>query len=317
LEEDAICEETHLREIDRLEVTILLDNYTDSLLMQNTEVVKRALAPPPNWPLAEHGFSCLLKVSAGSEEHAVLMDAGVTPISLPHNAKILNKNLSEVESFILSHGHFDHFGGLMDFLNRAGKQMPLILHNDAFLERRLNIPGVGASLLPSLNEAKLKEMGAVIKKINKPSTIASDTILVSGEVERAASFERGFPMAEAKINGKWVPDPFKDDLGIAVNVKDEGLVVISGCAHAGIVNTVKHIQKVTGTNKVNAIMGGFHLTRPMFDPIIEPTITELKKINPNMVIPMHCTGWKAINQFAKEMPQQFILNSVGTTYTFK
>jgi 7,8-dihydropterin-6-yl-methyl-4-(beta-D-ribofuranosyl)aminobenzene 5'-phosphate synthase len=80
---------------------------------------------------------------------------------------------------------------------------------------------------------------------------------------------------------------------------------------------VKHIQKVTGTNKVNAIMGGFHLTGPMFDPIIEPTITELKKINPNMVIPMHCTGWKAFNQFAKEMPQQFILNSVGTTYTFK
>jgi 7,8-dihydropterin-6-yl-methyl-4-(beta-D-ribofuranosyl)aminobenzene 5'-phosphate synthase len=306
-----------LREIDRLEVTILVDNYTDSLLMQNTDVVKRALVPPPNWPLAEHGFSCLLKVSVGSEGHTILMDAGVTPISLPHNAEILNKNLSEVESFILSHGRFDHFGGLIDFLNEAGKPMPLILHNDAFLERRLNIPGVGASQLPGLNEAKLKEMGAVIIKIDKPSTIASETILVSGEIERVTSFERGFPMAEAKINGNWIPDPFKDDLDIAVNVKDKGLVVISGCAHAGIVNTVKHIQKVTGTNKVHAIMGGFHLTGPMFDQIIEPTITELKKINPDIVIPMHCTGWKAINQFAKEMPQQFILNSIGTTYTFK
>ncbi len=156
-----------------------------------------------------------------------------------------------------------------------------------------------------------------IAKISKPSTIASDMILISGEVERATSFERGFPMAEAKINGKWILDPFKDDLGVAVKVKNKGLVVISGCAHAGIVNTAKHMQKVTGINKVHAIMGGFHLTGPMFDPIIEPTIIELKKINPDIVVPMHCTGWKAIGQFAREMPQQFILNSVGTTYIFK
>lgn len=267
--------------------------------------------------VAEHGFSCLLKASSGSEEHAVLMDAGVTPISLPHNAKILNKNLSEVESFILSHGHFDHFGGLMDFLNGSGKQMPLVLHNDAFLERRLNIPGVGATPLPGLNEAKLEDTGAILNKISKPSSFVSDMILVSGEVERVTSFERGFPMAEAKINGMWVSDPFKDDLSIAVKVRNKGLVVISGCAHAGIVNIVKHMQKVTGTNKVHAIMGGFHLTGPMFDPIIEPTIAELKKISPDIIVLMHCTGWKAIGQFAKEMPQQFILNSVGTMYILK
>jgi len=317
LEEDAISEGIDLREIDILEATILVDNYTDSLMIQNTDVVKRALVPPPNWPLAEHGFACLLKVSSGSEKHTVLMDAGVTPISLPHNAKILNKDLSEVESVILSHGHFDHFGGLMDILKVAPKGMPLFLHEDAFLERRLNIPGVGPSYLPGLNEAKLNELGAVLHKIRKPSTIASDMILVSGEVARITPFEKGFPIAEAKINGRWVPDPFKDDLGVAVKVKNKGLVIISGCAHAGIVNTVKHIQKATGTSKVYAVMGGFHLTGPMFDPIIEPTIAELKKIGPGIVVPMHCTGWKAISQFAKEMPQQFVLNSVGTTYTFQ
>ncbi len=166
MNQDIICDEIHFREIDRLEVTVLVDNYTDALMMQNTDMIRRAIAPPPNWPLAEHGFSCLLKVSAGSEEHSVLMDAGVTSISLPHNAKILNKNLGEVESFILSHGHFDHFGGLMDFLKVARKPMPLVLHNDAFLERRLNILGVGASPLPGLNEAKLKEMGAVLDKVS-------------------------------------------------------------------------------------------------------------------------------------------------------
>ena len=306
-----------LREVDRLEVTVLVDNYTDALMMQNTDVVKRAIAPPPNWPLAEHGFSCLLKVSAGSEEHSVLMDTGVTPITLPYNAKILNKDINDVEALILSHGHFDHFGGLMGFLKGAKKTIPLFLHNDAFLERRLNIPGVGASLLPRLNEAKLEEMGAVLDKISKPTTIMSDMILLSGEVERMTSFEKGFPIAEANINGKWVTDPFKDDLGVAINVKNKGLVVISGCAHSGIVNTVKHMQKVARTNKVHAIMGGFHLTGPLFDPIIDPTITELRKMSPDIVVPMHCTGWKAIGQFAKEMPQQFVLNSVGTTYIFK
>jgi len=245
------------------------------------------------------------------------MDAGVTPISLPHNAKILKKNLDVVESVILSHGHFDHFGGLIEFLKLSPTRMPLVLHSDAFSERRINIPGVGISPLPGLNEAKLREAGAIIRKISKPSTIASDTILVSGEVERVTPFEKGFPMAEARINDQWVPDPFKDDLGIAVYIKNKGLVVVSGCAHAGIVNTVKHFQKITRTSRVHAVMGGFHLTGPLFDPIIEPTINELRKINPDIIVPMHCTGWKAISQFAEEMPQQFILNSVGTTYTLK
>jgi len=317
LKEYGINEEINFREIDRLEITVLVDNYTDSLMIQNTDIVKRALVPPPDWPLAEHGLSCLLKVSAGSEEHVVLMDAGVTPISLPHNAKILKKNLDVVESVILSHGHFDHFGGLIEFLKLSPTGMPLVLHSDAFSERRINIPGVGVSPLPGLNEAKLREAGAIIRKISKPSTIASDTILVSGEVERVTPFEKGFPMAEARINDQWVPDPFKDDLGIAVYIKNKGLVVVSGCAHAGIVNTVKHFQKITRTSRVHAVMGGFHLTGPLFDPIIEPTINELRKINPDIIVPMHCTGWKAISQFAEEMPQQFILNSVGTTYTLK
>ena len=112
-------------------------------------------------------------------------------------------------------------------------------------------------------------------------------------------------------------DPFFDDRGIAVNVKNKGLVVIGGCSHAGIVNTVKHAQKVTRTEQVHAILGGFHLTGAIFEPIIGPTIDEIKKIKPDFVVPMHCTGWKAINQFAQAMPEQFLLNSVGTTYIFQ
>ncbi len=307
-----------LRDADKLEVTILVDNYTDLLLLQSTAVVKRARVPPPQAPLAEHGLSCLLKVYADSGEHVVLMDAGIAATCLFHNAGLLKVDLSQVESVVLSHGHFDHFGGLPDLLSRVPEGIPLVLHPDAFLQRRMNIPAVGRPVgMPALDEEALKEAGAVLHETKEASTLASDLVLVTGEVERVTDFERGFPWAEAKIDGEWVVDPFHDDQGLAVKVKDKGLVVIGGCSHAGIINTVKQAQNIARTDAVHAVLGGFHLTGPLFEPIIEPTIEEIKKIRPDYVVPMHCTGWKAINQFAKEMPGQFLLNSVGTTYVFQ
>ena len=164
--------------------------------------------------------------------------------------------------------------------------------------------------MPILNEKDLKNAGAKIIKSEGPLTLASDLILLTGEVERTTTFEKGFPWAEAKINGVWKLDPFKDDQGIVIKLKDKGLVVISGCAHAGIINTVNYSKKITKTDKVHAVLGGFHLTGPLFEPIIPPTIEEMKKIDPNYLIPMHCTGWDAINQFKEEMPNNVIINTV-------
>ena len=248
----------------------------------------------------------------------VLMDAGIAATCLFHNADLLKVDLSQVESVVLSHGHFDHFGGLPELLNRVPEGTALVLHPDAFLQRRLNVPAIGRpAKMPALDEEALTEAGAVLHRAKEPSTLASDLVLVTGEVERATEFERGFPWAEARIDGHWGVDPFHDDQGVAVKVKDKGLVVIGGCSHAGIINTVKHAQKVAQVDTVHAVLGGFHLTGPVFDPIIEPTIAAMKEIGPDYVVPMHCTGWKAINQFAKAMPGQFVLNSVGTTYVFQ
>jgi 7,8-dihydropterin-6-yl-methyl-4-(beta-D-ribofuranosyl)aminobenzene 5'-phosphate synthase len=307
----------NLQEVDKLEVTVLVDNYTDVTVLQSTDVVKRPRIPPPNLPLAEHGLSCLLKVYKGAEEHVVLMDAGGSSTCLFHNASLLNVDLGKVEAVVLSHGHYDHFGGLADFLNKVAMGIPVVLHPDAFLERRFNIPNIGVRYQGILDEAALKKTGAVLHKVKQASTLASDLILVSGEVRRVTDFEKGLPWAEAKINDNWVVDPFHDDQGVAVKVKGRGLVVIGGCSHAGIINTVKHVQAVSQTSEVHAILGGFHLTGPIFEPIIGPTIEEMKKIGPDFVMPMHCTGWQAINQFAKEMPQQFVLTTVGTAYVFQ
>jgi len=142
--------ELNLIKADKLEVTVLVDNYTDAFLIQSTDIVKRPDTPIPNLPLAEHGLSCLLKVSAGSEEHVVLMDAGVSRTCFSHNAEVLKADLRKVESVVLSHGHFDHFGAMVEFLKSVARRIPLVLHPDAFLERRLNIPGIGEVNLPAL-----------------------------------------------------------------------------------------------------------------------------------------------------------------------
>jgi len=305
-----------LREVDKLEVTILVDNYSD-LLFESTGSVKRPQIPLGTAPLAEHGLSCLVKVYSDSEEHWVLLDTGISPTCLLHNAAIMEVDLTKIEAVVLSHGHFDHFGGLLALLGRARKGILLVLHPDAFLERRERRPNQLPRGMPRLDEVALRETGVILQKCRGVSTLASDNVLVTGEVERITHFEKGFPWVEAKIDGEWVVDPFHDDQGIAVNVKGCGLVVIGGCSHAGIINTVRHARKLVGIEELHAVMGGFHLSGPLFESVIAPTIAEMKKLSPHFVVPMHCTGWKAINQFAVEMPEQFLLNSVGTTYVFQ
>lgn len=306
-----------LREADGVEITVLTDNYTDVLMMQGSEVVRRPQIPPPRVPLAEHGLSCLVTVHSGAETHRVLMDTGVSSACLFHNAALLNADLGAIEGIVLSHGHFDHFGGLIDLLKRGNRKMPVTLHPDAFLVRRMNIPMIGRPTgMPTLEETALTEAGAVVQKSKTPLLLASDLLLTTGEVERFTPFEKGLPWAEANINGSWTIDPFHDDQGLIIKVRDKGLVVLSGCAHAGIINTVRHACTITHTEKVHAVLGGFHLTGPLFDSIIPPTVEAMKKIAPDYIIPLHCTGWKAITRFAEEMPGQFILNTVGTTYAF-
>jgi 7,8-dihydropterin-6-yl-methyl-4-(beta-D-ribofuranosyl)aminobenzene 5'-phosphate synthase len=246
------------------------------------------------------------------------MDVGISGICLLHNAQLLKSDLSKVEALILSHGHFDHCWALREILPKIPKGIPIVLHPDAFLSRRFNLPALKIEVpMPSPpDENMLREAGMEVRKIREDSTLASDRLLVLGEIDRVTEFEKGMPGMEAQINGQWVKDPFPDDRGVAFKVKNKGLVVIGGCSHAGIINTVKHAQKVTGAAKVHAVLGGFHLTGPMLEPIIGPTIGEMKTIGADYVVPTHCTGWRAINQFAKEMPDQFILNTVGTTYIF-
>ncbi len=307
--------EKKVKPVDRLEVTVLVDNYIDFFVPQATPIDQRLPLDPHRTLLAEHGLSCLVRVFSGKQEHTLLLDAGLSPGCLSHNARQLGIDLHAVEVVVMSHGHFDHTGGLAEFFRGQTHQVPLAVHPDAFLPRRMNGPK-GRLDLPQPDAVSLKKAGADILMRKDLSTLAAGHVLVTGEVERKMPFEKGFPGMEIFRDGHWEADPISDDQALVINVKDKGLVVISGCAHAGIVNTVEYARKMSGVDRVYAVMGGFHLTGPMFEPLIQPTIEALKVLDPAYVVPMHCTGWNAINRFFAEMPGRCLLNTVGTTYRF-
>jgi 7,8-dihydropterin-6-yl-methyl-4-(beta-D-ribofuranosyl)aminobenzene 5'-phosphate synthase len=316
---------TRLPEVDRAEVTVLVDNYSD-LLLGDTERVKRMRVAPPAAPMAEHGLGYLVTTYIGDSKHTIVMDAGISGTCMAHNAALMASSLpvlfkavhhkvADMESIVLSHGHFDHFAGLPLFLQQAPKGIALVVHPEAFVERRIKLGPEVYVPMPTLKEETLTQSGAMIDKRAEPSVVAGGHILVTGTVERTTAFETGSPGLEAKRNGQWGADSFVDDQAIAFRLKGKGLVVLGGCSHSGIINTIKHAAKVCGIEQIHAVLGGFHLSGPS-EGLIEPTVEAMKKIAPALIVPMHCTGWKAINRFAEAMPEQFVLNTVGTTYLF-
>jgi 7,8-dihydropterin-6-yl-methyl-4-(beta-D-ribofuranosyl)aminobenzene 5'-phosphate synthase len=305
---------------DRVEITVLMDNYVDALL-GNTDVVTRPVLRKGeeisrNAVVAEHGLSMLVTAYQGGDSHSVLFDTGHTETGVPHNLKELEIDLSDIEAMVLSHAHMDHTGALYPILKSLYRSMPLVVHPGAFdSPRYLKWPDGRTDRFPNtLVREDLIEQGVKIVESRGPVSLAKGLIVVTGEIERKTIFEKGFPIAKMVRHGDLVPDPISDDQSLVVHLKGRGLVVISGCAHSGIVNTVLYSRKITGIDPVYAILGGFHLTGPLFEPIIGDTIAAIREIDPKVLVPMHCTGWKAIRLFSDAFPSAFVLNSVGSKF---
>ncbi|MEW6615801.1 MAG: MBL fold metallo-hydrolase [Thermodesulfobacteriota bacterium] len=314
-----------IKEADRLEITTIIDNYSDHTLPMSespSEMVKR-IPPavegriPSDTLLAEHGLCLLVKAFKNGTDHSVLLDAGWSKIGVPHNMEMLAVDTSGIEAVVISHGHMDHFGALPEVLEIVTHRgISVIIHPDAFLPRALSLP-IGAKIgMPILEESSIQKTGVNVVKTKTPHALASGLIFSLGEVERVTDFEKGMPGAIIEREGNFESDLILDDHGLVMNIRGKGLVVITGCAHSGIINTVKYAKKITGVDTVYAVMGGFHLTGPEFIPLTERTIQELEKINPSVIVPMHCTCWVAINWIASRFSKQFHLNSVGTTFCF-
>ena len=152
----------------------------------------------------------------------------------------------------------------------------------------------------------------------QPSLLLDKAVLITGEVDRTTEFERGLPSHEAWRDDRWQPDPLiLDDQALVVNVRGRGLVVITGCGHAGAVNIARHALRLTGVDRLHALLGGLHLSGAVFEPIIEPTIEALTEIGPDLIVPAHCTGWKANHRLAAALPDAFVPNAVGTSYVLR
>jgi 7,8-dihydropterin-6-yl-methyl-4-(beta-D-ribofuranosyl)aminobenzene 5'-phosphate synthase len=318
-----MSERVSLEPVDAANVTVLVDNFIDALL-PSSEVAQRPQVAYEMWErereqlIAEHGLSLLLTIERDGRSMSLIYDAGLSREAATHNMDVLQVRLPDLRAIVMSHGHSDHHGGLEGMIRRVGSRgMPLIIHPDAWRDRKVVFP-TGAELhLPPPSRQDLDREGVEVTEERQPSLLIDGTVLVTGQVERQTDFEKGFPLNYARINGGWEPDPWIwDDQAVVVKLKGKGLVVLSGCSHSGAINVLRQAQRLTGEDRVHAFVGGMHLTGGIFEHLIPRTLDELATMAPRWLVPGHCTGWKATHEIARRLPEAYVQKSVGTRLRF-
>lgn len=308
--------------VESADVTILDDNYFD-LLLAGSEIAQR---PPIRWDSftseslrAEHGYALLVTVWRDGTSASILYDAGLGRDTVQYNMDVLELSARDLRAVVLSHGHADHHGGLEGMFRRIGRRgMPLVLHPDVWRERKIVFP-TGVELhLPPPSHNDLDREGVEIIEERGPSLLLDDTVLITGQVERVTDFEPGFPIQQARTaEGAWEPDVWIwDDQAVVCHLKGKGLLVLTSCSHAGVINVLRHARRITGIEQVYGLVGGMHLTGDLMEPLIPRTLAELATIAPSVVVPGHCSGWKATHELARQMPEAYIQSSVGTRLHF-
>jgi 7,8-dihydropterin-6-yl-methyl-4-(beta-D-ribofuranosyl)aminobenzene 5'-phosphate synthase len=335
--------------VDQLVLTNLVDNIYDIFAkggkIGNLTITRNTLPHPYGSEvslLSEHGLAFHFQSFRGAEEKQILLDFALTPRSLINNFKGLKVDPATSDALIISHGHDDHYGGLPDLAQALqGRSRPgLTLYaggHDTFCHRWVVTPEGKKLDYGELKRDELEARGLKVVLAEEPTTVVGHAV-TSGHIPRITDFETSPPAArieagatgsgcEATMHfppgavqieakpGDLVKDIFWGEHATAYNVKDRGLVVISSCGHSGIINSVRQLQKATGIEKVHAVVGGWHLA-PYPDEIIGKTVEALKEINPDYLIPMHCTGFRTMMAVQREMPQKLIMPSTGTRVVF-
>ena len=318
-----------LEPVDSVVITTLMDNVTDMLLpdLGPARRVRMGSGPwrptttmtggqVPDALIAEHGFSALVTVTRGGREHRFLFDTGASPDGVTENMRRLGVDPGSIEAIVCSHGHFDHTAGIDGLVRTLGRtSLPVLIHPHFWRQRRLQLPGRDPLELPTTSRAALTGAGFEIIEEQQPSFLLDRSVLITGEVPRVTGYEPGFPPQQAWLDGAWQPDPLVlDDQALIFQVAGKGLVVITGCGHAGVVNIARYARRLTGDQPLYALVGGFHLNGPLFEPLIPRVLDDLAELDPGVLVPAHCTGWRAQHALAGRFPDAFVPNSVGTSF---
>ena len=323
-----------LAPVDRLEIHVLVDNATDMLSSTPSHVENEAagmmrrgirLMASKCLCCAAHGLSCLVTAYRGATSHTVLFDTGPEEYAFERNVTRLGADLGTVESIVLSHGHWDHAGAMLLALStirnrNGGRGVPLFAHPGMFHSRGVKQPNGTVRRMEDIPSVEdLTTFGAEVIVTTEPQALHDDMFYVSGEIPRVTPYERGYPgqvrlMADGQT---WEPDELlMDERFLAVNVANKGLVVLSACSHAGIVNVLAHARDSFPGVPLHAAMGGLHLSGPN-EAIIPQTVEDLRRFDLKTIAAGHCTGWRAMTALANAFGDKILAPSaVGKRYSF-
>jgi 7,8-dihydropterin-6-yl-methyl-4-(beta-D-ribofuranosyl)aminobenzene 5'-phosphate synthase len=326
--------------VDKLAIRVLVDSSYD-LFFRPAEVSGVKIAPPPRAPdfrrslHNEWGLSLWLESERGPEKRTVMLDYGYSPAVLLNNMELTGADPSKIDALVVSHGHYDHFGGLQGFLDKFRNVLPADVKlyaggEDNFCHRVQGNPQQGFVDFGKLDRGELASKKVATVLCENPTVVAGHAF-TTGKISRN-SIERVLPNSSvdytkdgascdfghytaAEMQGKIVPDQHVHEHATCFNIKDKGLVVISSCGHVGIVNSVRQAQEVSGIKKVHAIVGGFHLG-PAPKDYLTQVVSEIKKLEPDVLIPMHCSGLNFVAEARAQMPANVMVTTTGSRMTF-
>jgi 7,8-dihydropterin-6-yl-methyl-4-(beta-D-ribofuranosyl)aminobenzene 5'-phosphate synthase len=302
-----------LKPVKKLTIQILVDNYIDSILPSDDRIQRPPMVKGgelSKTPIAEHGLSLL--IDADGEQF--IMDFGLSDFGLIYNMEVLEIRPDSIPFGVLSHGHHDHLGGLPPFMKKRRAPFVLYMHEDVLLEKRyLSLSSEEGFYFPRVERERLEDHGVVLRVLQGAEAVLDGKCLISGEIPRVTDFERGLPGAYYEESGRRLRDHLRDDMSLYFHVEGKGLVVVSGCAHAGIINSILYGKKVSGIDTIYGVIGGFHLTGTVMEEVLPKTLDHLKKLSPQIICPMHCTGWESQRRLKELFQDRFIISSTGST----
>jgi len=321
-----------IAQVDGLEVLVLVDNTTDSLSSNPRDVLpewsvlftggKLRLLSGQNICCAHHGLSLLITAQIGGKKRTLLFDAGTAAATFERNTEILGVDFASIEAVVLSHGHWDHAGGLLAAVesiakNRGGRSFSCYVHPGMFRQRATKRPD-GQLYVNELvpDPERLSKAGANVISSREPQSVADGAFFVSGEIPRVTSYEAGVPnhLTRSADGNSWEPDPLiMDERFVSVHVKNKGQFVFSACSHAGLINVLTHARAVFPSVPLYGAMGGLHLSG-INERVIPETVADLKKFGLKVLAPGHCTGWRAVSQMAREFGDELVPSAVGKKY---